>query len=121
LTLAQYRELAAFAQFASDLDKATQRQLARGERLTRLLRQGQYQPYRISKTIVTVFAGSQGFTDEIPVAQISRYEAEMLQFMDLSHGALLNEIEEKKKMDDELLGRLKDALTQFGKQFTVAA
>jgi F-type H+-transporting ATPase subunit alpha len=121
LTLAQYRELAAFAQFASDLDKATQKQLARGERLTRLLRQGQYQPYRISKTIVTVFAGSQGYTDEIPVAQISRYEGEMLQFMELRHGALLNEIEEKKKMDDDLLGRLKAALTEFAKQFSVQA
>jgi F-type H+/Na+-transporting ATPase subunit alpha len=119
LTLAQYRELAAFSQFASDLDKATQKQLARGERLTRLLRQGQYQPYRIAKTILAVFAGSQGFTDEIPVAQISRYESEMLQFVELRHGALLDEIEAKKKLDDDLLARMKAALEEFAKQFAV--
>jgi F-type H+-transporting ATPase subunit alpha len=95
--------------------------LARGERLTRLLRQGQYQPYRISKTIFTVFAGSQGYTDEIPVAQITRYETEMLQFIELRHGALLNEIEEKKKLDDDLLARMKAALAEFAKQFAVQA
>jgi F-type H+-transporting ATPase subunit alpha len=119
LTLAQYRELAAFSQFASDLDKATQRQLARGERLTRLLRQGQYQPYRIGKTIMVIFSGSQGFTDEIPVAQIGRYETEMLQFLELRHGGLLDEIESKKKLDDDLTGRMKAALEEFARQFSV--
>jgi F-type H+-transporting ATPase subunit alpha len=118
LTLAQYRELAAFAQFASDLDKATQRQLARGERLTRLLRQGQYQPYRISKTIIVAYAGGQGFTDEIPVAQIGRYEKELLQFIDLRHADLLNDIESQKKLDDALLGRIKAVLAEFANQFS---
>jgi F-type H+-transporting ATPase subunit alpha len=118
LTLAQYRELAAFSQFASDLDKATQKQLARGERLTRLLRQGQYAPYRIAKTIFTVFAGNQGFTDELPVSDIERYEREMLQFLDARHGSLLDEIEEKKKLDDNLTGRMKAALSEFGRQFS---
>ncbi len=119
LTLAQYRELAAFSQFASDLDKATQKQLARGARLTRLLRQGQYSPYRISKTILVIFAGSQGFADEIPVNQIERYEAEMLQFIDARYGKMLDEIEAKKKLDDDLTGRMKAALTEFSKQFIV--
>jgi F-type H+-transporting ATPase subunit alpha len=118
LTLAQYRELAAFSQFASDLDKATQKQLARGERLTRLLRQGQYAPYRIAKTIFTVFTGNQGFTDELPVSDIERYEREMLQFLDARHGSLLDEIEEKKKLDDNLTGRMKAALSEFGRQFS---
>ena len=118
LTLAQYRELAAFSQFASDLDKATQRQLARGERLTRLLRQGQYQPYRISKTILVAYAGGQGFTDEIPVSQIGRYEKELLQFVDLRHADLLNDIESQKKLDDALLGRIKAVLSEFANQFS---
>ncbi len=121
LTLAQYRELAAFSQFASDLDKATQKQLARGARLTRLLRQGQYSPYRIAKTIMVVFAGNQGFTDEIPMDDIERYESEMLQFMDARHAGLLDEVEAKKELDDDLMGRLKAALTEFGKQFLVSA
>ncbi len=121
LTLAQYRELAAFSQFASDLDKATQKQLARGERLTRLLRQGQYAPYRIAKTIFTVFAGNQGFTDEVAVSEIDRYEREMLQFLDARHAKLLDEIEEKKKLDDDLMGRMKSALAEFGKQFSPGA
>ena len=121
LTLAQYRELAAFSQFASDLDKATQKQLARGERLTRLLRQGQYSPYRIAKTIMVVFAGNQGFTDELPIGDIDRYESEMLQFMDVRYSSLLDEVEDRKKLDDDLMGRMKSALTEFGKQFSATA
>ncbi len=121
LTLAQYRELAAFAQFASDLDKTTQKQLARGERLTRLLRQGQYAPYRIAETILVIFAGNQGFTDEVPVPDIERYEQEMLQFLRARHGNLLDEIETKKKLDDELTGRIKAALGDFAKQFVANA
>jgi F-type H+-transporting ATPase subunit alpha len=119
LALAQYRELAAFAQFASDLDKNTQKQLARGERLMRLLRQGQYEPYRISKTIFTVFAGNQGFTDDVPVAQIQRYEAELMEYLDLKYSALMDEMESKQKLDDDLMGRMKQALTDFGKAFTI--
>ena len=121
LTLAQFRELAAFSQFASDLDKATQKQLARGERLTRLLRQGQYSPYRIAKTIMVVFAGNQGFTDELPIGDIDRYESEMLQFMDVRYSSLLDEVEDRKKLDDDLMGRMKSALTEFGKQFSATA
>jgi F-type H+/Na+-transporting ATPase subunit alpha len=119
LTLAQYRELAAFAQFASDLDKSTQRQLARGERLMRLLRQGQYQPFRISKTIISVFAGNNGFIDDIPVADVNRYEAEMLQYFELKHASIFDEIEKKQKLDDEMMARMKAALTEFAKQFAV--
>jgi F-type H+/Na+-transporting ATPase subunit alpha len=119
LTLAQYRELAAFSQFASDLDKATQRQLARGERLMRLLRQGQYQPYRIGMTILSIFAGNNGFVDEVPVADIPRYESEMLQFVNLKHPGIFDSIEKKQKLDDELTAQMKAALTEFAKQFSV--
>jgi F-type H+-transporting ATPase subunit alpha len=118
LTLAQYRELAAFAQFASDLDKATQRQLARGERLTRLLRQGQYQPYRISKTILVAYAGGQGYLDEVPVNDVGRYETELLQYVDLKHADLLNEIEKQQKLDDALFGRMKAVISEFAAQFS---
>ncbi len=118
LTLAQYRELAAFSQFASDLDKATQRQLARGERMTHLLRQGQYIPFRISKTILIVYAGMNGFTDEIALDKISKYEQDLLTFLDANYSKMLNSIEEKKKLDDELTAEVKKALTEFGKQFS---
>lgn len=119
LTLAQYRELAAFSQFASDLDKSTQKQLARGERLMRLLRQGQYQPYRIAKTVVSIFAGNNGFIDVLPVADVNRYESEMLQYIDLKHAGLFDEIEKKQKLDDDMMARIKTALTEFAKQFSV--
>ena len=95
--------------------------LARGERLTRLLRQGQYSPYRIAKTIMVVFAGNQGFTDELPIGDIDRYESEMLQFMDVRYSSLLDEVEDRKKLDDDLMGRMKSALTEFGKQFSATA
>ena len=95
--------------------------MARGERLTRLLRQGQYVPYRISKTIITVIAGSNGFTDDLPVADMGRYEKEMLQFIETKHGKLFDEIEEKKKLDDDLMGRIKGALSDFGKLFSTSA
>ena len=117
LTLAQYRNLAAFAQFASDLDKATQKQLARGERMMRVLRQGQYNPYRIGKTIMIVYAGMNGYTDEVPVAKIQQYEDELFSFLDAKHPKLMDEIEEKKKIDDDLTAKIKKALEEFGKTF----
>jgi F-type H+-transporting ATPase subunit alpha len=117
ITLAQYRNLAAFAQFASDLDKATQRQLARGERMMRILRQGQYNPYRIGKTIVIVYAGMNGYTDEVPVAKIGAYEEQLFGFIEAKHPKLFDAIEEKKKLDDELTDQIKKALEEFGKQF----
>jgi F-type H+-transporting ATPase subunit alpha len=117
ITLAQYRNLAAFAQFASDLDKATQRQLARGERMMRILRQGQYNPYRIGKTIMIVYAGMNGYTDEVPVAKIGAYEEQLFSFIEAKYPKLFDTIEEKKKLDDELTDQIKKALEEFGKQF----
>jgi len=117
LTLAQYRELAAFAQFASDLDPSTQKQLARGQRMTRLLRQGQYKPYRISKTIIIVYAGTHGFVDQIDIAKINNWESELSEYLDTNGIALLNQIEEQKKLDEALEQKIKTLLQEFNSQF----
>ncbi len=113
LDLAQYRELAAFAQFASDLDKATRRQLERGMRLTELLKQDQYKPMPVEQQIVVIFAGTRGFTDKYPVEVLSRYEKELLSYMESRHADLLKEIAEKKDIDENLEKRLADALNAF--------
>ena len=82
LELAQYRELAAFAQFGSDLDKATQQQLARGARMVELLKQGQYAPLPVEKQVVIMFAGTNGFVDDLPIDALGRYERELFAFVD---------------------------------------
>ncbi len=117
LTLAQYRELAAFSQFASDLDKATQRQLARGERMMHLLRQGQYRPYRIGKTVLVVYAGQNGYVDEIPVAKVSEYEKQLIDYVEMNYPKFFDTVEERKKLDDDIMNQMKSALEEFGKQF----
>jgi F-type H+/Na+-transporting ATPase subunit alpha len=117
ITLAQYRNLAAFAQFASDLDKATQKQLARGERMMRILRQGQYVPYRIAKTIMIVYAGMNGYADDVPVPKIAAYEEQLFTFIDSKYPKLYDAIEAEKKLDDKLTAEIKKALEEFGKQF----
>jgi F-type H+/Na+-transporting ATPase subunit alpha len=117
LDLAQFRELAAFAQFGSDLDKATQAMLARGQRLTEVLKQDQYSPLAVEKQIVTIFAATSGFLDPLPIADIRQYEKELYTFLDARHGALLREIAEKKDIKGELTERLKAALTEFGEVF----
>jgi F-type H+-transporting ATPase subunit alpha len=119
LDLAQYREMAAFAQFGSDLDKATQMQLARGERLVEILKQPQYQPLSNEKQILIIFAANQGFIDEYPVAVLKRYEAELLTFFDSRKSDLLAELKTKKAMDDELKAKFIAALNEFKKEFTV--
>jgi F-type H+-transporting ATPase subunit alpha len=113
LDLAQYRELAAFAKFGSDLDKATLRTLAKGERLVELLKQGQYEPYPIEKQVVSVFAGTQGFLDTISVADVKRFQKELLEFMDLKYSDLLNEIRTKKEIGSDLAKSLKTAIDDF--------
>jgi len=113
LDLAQYRELAAFAKFGSDLDKATLRTLAKGERLVELLKQGQYEPYPIEKQVVSVFAGTQGFLDTISVADVKRFQKELLEFMDLKYSDLLNEIRTKKEISNDLAKSLKTAIDDF--------
>jgi len=118
LDLAQYREMAAFAQFGSDLDKATQMQLARGERLVEILKQAQYQPLSNEKQIIIIFAANQGFLDDYPVAVLKRYETELLAFFDSRKGDLVTELKSKKAMDDELKAKFIAALNEFKKEFT---
>jgi F-type H+-transporting ATPase subunit alpha len=113
LDLAQYRELAAFAQFGSDLDKVTQAQLNRGKRLVEILKQGQYQPMRIGLQVVSVFAGTQGVLDSLPVEQVRPFEAALHQSLSDEHGELIDRIEKASKFDEALAGELRKAITGF--------
>jgi F-type H+/Na+-transporting ATPase subunit alpha len=117
LELAQYRELAAFAQFGSDLDKATQAQLARGERLTEILKQNQYQPLDVIKQVISIFAGTQGFTDGLKVGEIQTFLKELLQFLDISKNSLMQKISDEKTIGDALRSELLDALKEFKEQY----
>ncbi|HXE76479.1 MAG TPA: F0F1 ATP synthase subunit alpha [Candidatus Xenobia bacterium] len=117
LDLAQYRELAAFAQFGSELDKATQSQLNRGERLTELLKQGQFQPLPVEKQVAIIFAGTNGYVDDLPVGECRAFEQGLYQFLDTSHSALLAKIREKKTLDDQLRSELHAALKEFKEKF----
>ncbi len=117
LDLAQYRELAAFAQFGSDLDKATQMQLARGERLVEILKQPQYRPLPFEKQVLIIFAANNGYVDDYPVSALARFEAELNSFFDLRKSEVLNEIREKKAIDDALRGKIVAALDEFKKEF----
>ncbi len=119
LALAQYREMAAFAQFGSDLDAATQRQLNRGARLVEILKQGQYEPLPVEKQVVVIFAANNGYIDEYPVAAVQRFEQELMGFFDSKQADLLNDIRTKKALDDDLTARLKKALDEFKTQFVV--
>jgi F-type H+/Na+-transporting ATPase subunit alpha len=121
LDLAQYREMQAFAMFASDLDKATQALLARGQRTTEILKQDQYQPLAVEKQVVIVFAATNGFLDPLAVADCRRYEKELLSWLERSQGELLRQIAEKKDIKGELGERLKAALTEFAPRFQPAA
>ncbi len=121
LTLASFREMAAFAQFGSDLDKATQAQLARGERMTELLKQGQYSPMPMEQQVVVIYAGINGFIDDYPIDVIGRYEKELLSFVQASHNDLLESIKATGKLDEGLEKNLRDALTHFAKSFAVDA
>jgi len=118
LDLAQFREMAAFAQFGSDLDKATQAQLARGERLVEILKQGQYQPLPFEKQVLIIFAANNGFIDEYPVGKLKRYEQEMNTFFDTRKSDILAELREKKAIDDALKGKMIAALNELKKEFT---
>src|SRR5205823_682835 len=102
LDLAQYRELAAFAQFGSDLDKATQAQLARGQRLTEILKQPQYKPMPVEQQVLIIWAATSGYLDDVPVDQCRRFEADLLNFVENSHPGLLNALREKKALTDEI-------------------
>jgi F-type H+-transporting ATPase subunit alpha len=117
LDLAQFRELAAFAQFGSDLDKATQAMLARGQRLTEILKQDQYQPLPMEKQVVIIFAATNGYLDDYPVAECRRYEKELGSFLDARFAALQKELAEKKDIKGELTEKLKAALSEFAQVF----
>ena len=117
LDLARYRELAAFAQFGSDLDKDTQQQLARGARMMEVLKQGQYDPVSVEKQVAIIFAGSKGLLDQIPVNQITSYEKKLMAFLDKVHPEYLREIAEKKVISDELEGKLTKAINGYSKDF----
>jgi F-type H+-transporting ATPase subunit alpha len=121
LDLAQYRELAAFAQFGSDLDPATQKQLARGRRLTEILKQPQYRPLSVEKQVAIVFAAVNGYLDAIDVERLRMYEEELYRFLETQRPAVLTAIAEKKVLDDELKPQLAAALEEFGKQFAASA
>ncbi|HEX8921282.1 MAG TPA: F0F1 ATP synthase subunit alpha, partial [Pyrinomonadaceae bacterium] len=113
LDLAQFRELQAFAQFGSDLDKATQAQLARGQRLTEILKQPQYQPMDVEKQVLGIWAATNGFTDDIAVEDVRRFEEGLLAFVEKSHPGLLADIANQKTLTDEIKAGLKQLLEDF--------
>jgi len=117
LDLAQYREMAAFAQFGSDLDQATQRQIARGSRLVELLKQGQYEPLPVEKQILTIYAGTKGFVDHLPLDTLKKYEHELHAFVDDKHPDLFTEIVKKRELNDELSEKINKALEEFNATF----
>lgn len=117
IDLAQYRELAAFAQFGSDLDKATQARLARGERLVEILKQGQYKPMAVQEQVMIIFAAVNGYLDDLPVERALKFEEDFLKFMASSKPEIGKEIVEKGAMSDELIDKLKSAIVEFKKMF----
>jgi F-type H+-transporting ATPase subunit alpha len=116
LDLAQYRELASFAQFGSDLDKATQQQLARGQRLVEILKQPQYGPLPIEKQVLLIFAATSGYFDSAEVSAVGRLEQELYRFVEARHPGVLPEIVEKKVLDDGMKARLHELLKEFVKE-----
>jgi F-type H+-transporting ATPase subunit alpha len=113
IDLAQFRELQAFAQFGSDLDKATQAQLARGERLVEILKQPQYQPMPVENQVLVIWAASNGYADDVAVEDVRNFEAELLKFVQNSHPGVLQAIREKKTLTDDILSDLKQVLSDF--------
>ena len=121
LDMAQFRELEAFAQFGSDLDKSTQQQLNRGYRLVEVLKQAQYQPLSAEKEVMILFAGARGYLDDWPAESVSEYEKQMLEFMGSKYSDLLEEIREKGSIDDALEEKIKKALDEFKGVFQSAS
>jgi F-type H+-transporting ATPase subunit alpha len=120
LDLASYRSLAAFAQFGSDLDKATQQQLARGERLVELLKQGRYVPMPVEQQVVAVFAGVNGYLDDIPTEQVLRFRDEFLDYVGSTHPEIGQAILRDKQITDETKAALSAAHDEFSKSFVAA-
>ena len=117
LELAQYRELAAFAQFGSDLDQATQRQLARGARLTEILKQSQYEPQSVEKQIVIIYAGTNGFLDNLEISDVPAFESGLQDFMRINRSSVLQEINQTRVLNDELSQKIHDSIAEFKVSF----
>ena len=121
LDMAQYRDLAAFAQFGSDqLDKATQAQLARGQRLTEILKQDQYAPLSVEQQVLSIYVATSGLMDSVPVGDVRRFEGELLEFVGTNQGSILKSIREKKALDDGIKAEIKKAVEAFKERFTAA-
>jgi F-type H+-transporting ATPase subunit alpha len=118
LELAQYREMAAFAQFGSDLDAATKRQLDRGVRLVEVMKQGQYVPQAVEKQVAIIYAATTGFLDTLPVSAVQKYERELYNFLEAKHPQVLPAIREKREISDDVKSKLDAALKDFGQVFT---
>lgn len=118
LDLAQYREMAAFAQFGSDLDAATQKMLARGTRLVEVLKQGQYEPLPVERQIVIIYAGTNGHLDDVPESVIPRYESELARYIETTHADVYADIVSRRALDDDLTGRMDALLTEFNESFS---
>lgn len=120
LDLAQYRELEAFAKFGSELDKSTQALLRRGSHLVELLKQGQYNPIPVEKQVVSIFIGTNGYLDEIPLDQVQRFNREFLEMLEIKHKNLLDDIREKKDLSDELIAKLHAVAKEFLTTFKIS-
>ncbi|MEC7463051.1 MAG: F0F1 ATP synthase subunit alpha, partial [Pseudomonadota bacterium] len=119
LELAQYREMAAFAQFASDLDASTQKLLARGERLTELLKQPQYSPLPVEEQVVSIYAGVNGYLDDIPTSEVTRFGDGFISEMKSNQTAILDAIRGEQSISDDTEAKLKGVLDTYAKQFTL--
>ena len=117
LDLAQYRELQAFAQFASDLDEVSRKQLERGQRMVEVLKQPPYSPIAAEKQALVIFAGNEGFLDSLAVGAVVQFEAELYPFIEASHPQILENIRSTSKIDDETMGMMKKALEEFKATF----
>ena len=117
LDLAQYRELAAFTQFGSDLDEATLKQLNRGEKMVELLKQGQYVPAPVARQVMVIWAGTNGYLDDIPTESILRFEEKFLAFCEQKYPDIEHTLDQEKKISDELGAKLKAAVEEFKQQF----
>ena len=118
LDLAQYRDLAAFAQFGSDLDKATQAQLNRGQRLTEILKQPQYSPMPVGQQVLIIWSATKGLVDDVDVADLKKFEQGLLAFVENSRGSLLEKIQQRGKLDEEIEGEMRGVVTEFKQRFT---
>jgi F-type H+-transporting ATPase subunit alpha len=121
LDLAQYNELAAFAQFASELDKTSLQKLGRGQRMVELLKQLQYSPMEVAHQVISIFAGVKGFLDDIPAKRVTEFEKALLDYFDQKGADLLAQIRKGEKMPDDFIKKISDMITEFKKGFAAAA